>query len=373
MGLVAYLAVLSAPSAGCQPDRVVLGQLPPPPGEPPPPPCDGSPAVLAHIPGILLRPMAIDEENFYVVAAPGRCDGGSCDGGAATPQTIWRVPQTGAPPTRLVQGQDRIGDIVPFGSAIYWTTVDTSAGDVATGVVWKIGLGAGDAPERVVKDRPASGALAVASPWILWAEQGVDLSGGPSGRIMRVGIDGGPPALQQQLEPGEIPRALLVQPSQANPRLLWTTADPRLDDQARAEVAACPIDPPLAPTTSFATATTGGAGAIATTPSDDEFVYSSEAGVMKVSFEAGRKELLFPTSGLLDDIKDDGYGVYFVDPATHQLSIASEDFVDGGFATRPIGVQVDPASALRVFYDYDFACLYWIDAPSATVQTIRAR
>ena len=191
MGFVAYLAVLSAPSAGCQPDRVVLGQLPPPPGEPPPPPCDGSPAVLAHIPGILLRPMAIDEENFYVVAAPGRCDGGSCDGGA-TPQTIWRVPQTGAPPTRLVQGQDRIGDIVPFGSAIYWTTVDTSAGDVATGVVWKIGLGAGDAPERVVKDRPASGALAVASPWILWAEQGVDLSGGPSGRIMRVGIDGGP-------------------------------------------------------------------------------------------------------------------------------------------------------------------------------------
>ena len=377
--------VLVAGVLGCQPAPVDLGG-PVIPGPAPLPDgtsgaCTGAPTTLAQVAHIQPRPLAIDDWNLYVVAAS-----------ASDPakQELWRVPKTGGAPQRLASNQDPIVAIVVGDetadqtSVVFWTT-NAAAGDGgdagdagAAGAVWTVGPQATDAPVPLAPNRWAPGALLVLNERVYWAEEQVDSTGQTSGAIVWAPTSGGPVETLQITPVDQLPRAFGEMASSGEASLLlWTTADPTLGNEAEAEVVGCAELLPFGRVTRFATAETGGAGALV--PSwVDSIVYSGPTGIDEIGYAAdggfSARTRVVATQGFVGAVEESDEGLYFVDPATRALTVVATDGSSVG-APRRLVAGVDPGLAFQV--DWGVArggfpgCVYWIDASAQSVMMVK--
>jgi hypothetical protein len=346
---------------GCTPEDVVI--------EPPPPPYEGlyfascvaEPGALAHVPGVLPGLLGIDDVNLYVVASAGT------DGSGA--QSLWRVPKDNSPPRRLVTSETPIRSITVesgFGvGTLYWATAGDGA---ATGAVWSLGPEATDEPVIIASNRSAPLFVLPEPPNLYWFEEGKDSSGPSVEVLVEMSMTGGPITRIQTFDADDVPAS--IGGYYSINALFWSTGSDLLGNQSTAKVVEFPLSGHSEPLTRISGPDAGGAGAIGLDSRSLGLLYSAPNAIVEFPLALdgglGTPQTLVATDGFVDDIENDENSVYFIDRSTGQLLAVPRPGADAT-APRILASFLDPATALEL----DGECLYWIDAPAATVMMVK--
>jgi hypothetical protein len=349
----ALAAVAAAALTACDRPDVMLGVLPPP--TPVTGACGAAPTVLASVAGVESRAVALDAANVYVVASPG---------GDGAGETVWRVPKTGASPQPIPMEPDRVGEVAagPGAQLVAWTTVsaDTDAGP--PGTLWGLG-DPSSRPVAIASGRRAPRAIFVDYERVYWAEQQSDATGRAFGAVVWTAISGElGVSLLQETDVDRVPHTFDTGDMLGGPALLWTTADPSLGNQATAEVVAAGLPFPFAEQQTIVAGDAGGVGALEGA-CDGALYYSSRTAIVRVD-PIEQPRTVAATDGFVQRIEEDCVHLFYVDPATRQLTAVT--LATG--AARAIAEGVDPAGA----FEADSACVYWVDPVAQAVMMVHS-
>jgi hypothetical protein len=352
---------VSLAMVGCTPEDVVIEQPPPPYEGRSSASCVAEPRAFAHVPGVLPELLGMGEVNLYVVASAGT------DGSGA--QSLWRVPKDNSPPQRLATSETPIRSLTAdsdFGvTTLYWTT----AGDGgATGAVWSLGSEPTDEPIVIASNRSAPRLVLPESSNLYWFEQGKDSSGQSVEVLAEMLMTGGPITRIQTFDADDVPAG--IGGYDAINAFFWTTGSEFLGNQSTSEVVEFPLSGSSGPVR-ITGPDAGGAGAIGLDAHGYGLLYSAPNAIIDVPLALdgglGAPQTLATTDGFVDDIENDANSVYFVDRSTAQLMAVPRRDADAAPPARTLANCLAPATELEL----DDECVYWIDAPSATIMMVK--
>jgi hypothetical protein len=356
---------LAAAIAGCSVEDISLQAPPSPPPKGSYGACGATTTALARLPGVLPW-LKIDEFDLYALSAQGA--------DAAGAQTIWKVPKDGSPPVALATSATPITgiafsspDLETTTGVIFSTAGEADADGGATGAILSAGLDGTGAPRVLAAGREMPTAVVAVGTQAYWAEQGVDDLGNPVEVIMTMPTAGGPVTWLQKVGRDETPTAMgaifsfeedvdgSFGPSGA---LLWTTWDPRLGNEASAEIVICPFPTPFGPLDRLGGPDAGGAGAIALDPFGQLDFSAGDviAAVWQASDGGWATRPIATTPGFVGAMRDDGHDVYFVDPGTTTL-VAVPRILQDAQAPQVVAHGLEPSTPFVV----DAVCAYWVD------------